>query len=343
MIPVPHPALESLAQCFGTEAADLSLFGGGREESDGVVYAYPHEDRQRLLKILAIPADTQRRGLLCLEERLRFAHFLGQNGAHIAFPRLSPQDRLYETLLHRPYLWVGYSMDIAPGKTKRLNEWDTTFFRNYGQTIGVLHRLAREYPSWKASVDPANGEEFLTWHEEWEGFYNWCQDAEVKQKWVEIRQQLDALPVTRDACGFVHNDPHTWNLVVDGDRITLLDFDVANHHWFISDLAIACQSILFSLSGGMDRPVNHREKLLNFLEHLLEGYEREHHLSSEWLDRLDLFIAYRRILLFTAMYGSIRSKPKFHDSWKRMILSQPKVAGAWSSTSRSKLADKEVT
>lgn len=74
MNPVPHSVLESLAQCFGTGVAELSQFGGGREESDGVVYAYPHEDRRRWLKILTIPADTQRRGLLCLEERLRFGH-----------------------------------------------------------------------------------------------------------------------------------------------------------------------------------------------------------------------------------------------------------------------------
>ena len=338
MIPVPQPVLELLARSFGTQAHNLTHFGGGREESDGVVYAYPYKDTRRLLKILAVPVEDRRRGLLCLDERLQFAHFLGGNGAHIAFPQPSPQDNLYETFLCEPHLWVGYSMDIAPGKTQKPNAWNTGFFRNWGQTIGMLHRLAQQYPAWQASVDPASGEEFLTWYEEWEGFYDWCQDDDVKQKWVEIRQHLDELPITRKSFGFIHNDPHVWNLLVDGDRITLLDFDVANHHWFINDVAIACQSVLFALSGGMDRPVYDQEKLLGFLDLFLEGYECEHHLSSEWLDRLDLFVAYRRILLYTVMHGWIQSKPDLRASWKQMILTQPRVIGNYGTNSEKRCA-----
>jgi hypothetical protein len=39
MIPVPQTVLSALARSFGTTAADLSRFGGGREDSDGIVYA----------------------------------------------------------------------------------------------------------------------------------------------------------------------------------------------------------------------------------------------------------------------------------------------------------------
>jgi Ser/Thr protein kinase RdoA (MazF antagonist) len=330
VIPVPQSVRESLAQYFETEAGSLAHFGGGREESDGIVYAFPCGDSRRLLKVMVIPEADCHRGLFCLEERLRFARFMGENGAHIAFPQLSPQGNLYETVLGEGWLWVGYSMEVAPGKPKRPNAWDPAFFHNWGQTVGRLHRLAQQYPSWEHSVNPASGEAVLTWREEWDSFYHWSQDDEVKLQWLEIRRELEALPVTREVFGFVHNDPHVWNLLVDGDRITLLDFDVANHHWFVSDIAIACQSVLSFQSGGMDRPVHDRTKLLRFLELFLEGYEREHHLPSEWLDRLDLFIAYRRILLFTVMQGWIRSQPGLYQSWRGMILTRPEVVGALS-------------
>jgi Ser/Thr protein kinase RdoA (MazF antagonist) len=62
----------------------------------------------------------------------------------------------------------------------------------------------------------------------------------------------------------------------------------------------------------------------------MQGYTREHDLPSEWLERLDLFIAYRRILLFTVMNDWIRSKPEWHASWKGMILSTPEVMGTLS-------------
>ena len=113
-------------------------------------------------------------------------------------------------------------------------------------------------------------------------------------------------------------------------RITLLDFDVAKHHWFINDIAIACQNILIFLSGGMNGPVHNSTKLSEFLQAFMDGYSRENQLAPEWLDRLDLFITYRRILLFTVMNDWIRSQPKLHASWKGMILSEPGVAGAFS-------------
>lgn len=263
----------------------------------------------------------------------RHAVFEGrENGANIAFPRFSPQGNLYETYLSESHLWIGYGMEIVPGKIQGEKTWDVEFFRSWGQTIGMCHRLAQAYPSWKDSLDPESGETFLTWGGEWQSFYEWCQDDEVKQKWVEIKHQLDTLPVTRESFGFIHNDPHIWNLLVDGDKITLLDFDVANHHWFINDIAIACQNILIFLSGGMSRPVSNRDKLLKFLGFFMDGYERESHLTSEWLNRLDLFIAYRRILLFTVMHGWIHSQPILYRSWKQMILSQPEIAGTFSRT-----------
>jgi Ser/Thr protein kinase RdoA (MazF antagonist) len=269
-------------------------------------------------------------GLLCLDERLQFVRFLGENCAQIVFPQFSPQGNLYETFNFEEHLWVGYSMDIAPGIPKPEKAWDPEFFKNWGQTVGMLHRLAQEYPSWRASVDPETGGDLLTWRGEWQSFYDWIQDEEVKVKWAEIKELLDTYPITRESFGFIHNDPHIWNLLVDGDRITLLDFDVANHHWFITDIAIACQNILAFLSGGMAAPVHNRDKLLNFLDFFLEGYSRENRLTSEWLNRLDLFIAYRRILLFTVMNDWIQSQPKLHATWKQMILSQPEVAGHFS-------------
>ena len=67
MIPVPQPVLQLLAESFGTTADCFRHLGGGHESSDGIVYAYPYKDTQRLLKIMAIPCDDQRIGLLCLE------------------------------------------------------------------------------------------------------------------------------------------------------------------------------------------------------------------------------------------------------------------------------------
>ncbi len=127
MIPVSEAALEALAIAYGATPSTLRHFGGGEESSDGVVYSYPYQDTQRLLKIMAIPKDEQRVGVLCLEGWLQFMRYLGENEARIAFPQLSSRKNLYETFQGEKYVWVGYSMDIAPGKPRHEKTWDPAF------------------------------------------------------------------------------------------------------------------------------------------------------------------------------------------------------------------------
>ncbi len=135
MITVPAPVLNTLAGRYATTASHLAYFGGGREESDGIVYAYPYEDRRRLLKILAIPTEDRRTGLFCLDERLQFVRFLGDHGARIVFPQRSPRGRLYETVPFEAHTWIGYGMEIAPGKAMNETTWDPAIFRNWGRPL----------------------------------------------------------------------------------------------------------------------------------------------------------------------------------------------------------------
>jgi Ser/Thr protein kinase RdoA (MazF antagonist) len=274
---------------------------------------------------MAFPEDKGEKGIFRLEERLKLMRFMGEGGAPVAYPLVSPQKLLFEVFIFDNQLWVGYLMDLVSGKTRRGDEWDPEFFQNWGRLIGLTHRLTRQYPTWEASVYPETGEKVLTWEEEWQDFFEWCQEEEVKQKWVEIYTELEKLPRTRRDFGFIHNDAHIWNLMVEGSKITLLDFDVANHHWFINDIAIACQSVLFDLTGGMNRPVYDRQKLWKFIHLFLDGYALENELDERWLVNLDLFIAYRRILLFIVMYNWIKSTPDRYTSWKKMILDNPLV------------------
>jgi hypothetical protein len=75
-----------------------------KSASDGIVYAYPYQDRRRLLKIMAFPREDRRRGIFCLEERLRFLHSLGTRGAPVILVQPSPQGYLFETFHYEPDL-----------------------------------------------------------------------------------------------------------------------------------------------------------------------------------------------------------------------------------------------
>jgi hypothetical protein len=65
--------------------------------------------------------------------------------------------------------------------------------------------------------------------------------------------------------------------------------------------------------------------LWEFIHLFMDGYALENDLDEKWLVTLDLFIAYRRILLFIVMYNWIKSAPDRYASWKNMILTNPPV------------------
>jgi Ser/Thr protein kinase RdoA (MazF antagonist) len=325
MIPVRKDAIDRLAAAFSIAPTSLTHFAGGREDNDGIVYAWPADGERKLLKVQAIPLAQMARGLFCLEERLRFARYLGDNGARIVFPLTAPSGRLYESVESGDHVWFAYAMDVAPGATMDSRAWNERFFREWGRTVGSMHRLARAYPSWRSSIDPATGAEYLTWAEELQGFVGMCRDDEVAAAWRAMGQVLEGLPRNRDNFGFIHNDPHIWNLLADGDAITVLDFDVANHHWFMADVAIACQSVLFDIAGGMNRAPVRPDRARDWLALFLDGYARENTLAASDLALLDTFVDYRRLLLFTVMYGWISSDPAQLKAWKDLIASPPRL------------------
>ncbi len=153
MIAAPQIVLELWLACMAP-CRLTCRFGGGHEESDGIVYAYPCAGRRLLLKIMAIPTQGRRAGIFCLDERLRFVRFLGENGARIVFPSVRRRETYMRLSSFEAHTWVGYGMEIAPGKSMPETTWDPEIFRNWGQAIGGLHRLAGNIPHVKRPSNP---------------------------------------------------------------------------------------------------------------------------------------------------------------------------------------------
>ena len=326
----PIKIINAFQNAYSRSQAILIPYAGGEESSDGILYRFQDENDDRLLKIMFLGKENARSSLFHLESRLRFVAFLHRGGVRIIKPLPSLNDRLFETLDDENGIWIAYAMKRIPGKTMSPKVWDPVFVQNWGELIGKCHRVAQDYPDWEYCIDPVNSEKYLTWESEWENFHRLCNEPEIKEAWESIGEEMKTLPINRDVFGFIQNDPHIWNIMTDGKNLTLLDFDVANHHWFINDIAIACQHVLMIQSGGLTLPLHHRDRLENFLKVFLQGYQQENYLSRDWLDQLDLFFAYRRILLYTVMEDWRMSKPDLQKSWKKMIINRPEVIGKYS-------------
>ena len=323
MIKIPDNVLAELCCKFGTDKEKIKYLGGGREDSDGIVFTYPENEKISVLKILAIPIQ-ETEGLSRLEERIKFANFLGQNDVDLAYPNLNATGNLYETVHTDKHVFAAYKMSMREGYHPKPEEWTSDFYHAWGRATGKMHSVTKQYSYWKRI--PSNNKKALTgWEEEIDIFYDWCKDHDVKQKWLEVKERLIGLPLTRDTFGFIHNDNHVYNVLWNKREITLIDFDVANCHFFINDVAVTLQGLLFEVTGGISSPISNDDIIKAAVNDFMDGYEQEHHLDDFWLKQIDTFISYRRLLLFTVMQEWLNTQKEQKQMFKRFIANEPVI------------------
>lgn len=110
-----------------------------------------------------------------------------------------------------------------------------------------------------------------------------------------IRRRLDAYGRGRDRFGLTHNDLRLANLLVDGGRTSVIDFDDCGDSWYMNDWATAVSMI------------EQHPQVPAMQAAWIEGYRTVAPLSPEDEAELPTFVMLSR-LFFTAWVGS-------HHTW----------------------------
>jgi Ser/Thr protein kinase RdoA (MazF antagonist) len=98
---------------------------------------------------------------------------------------------------------------------------------------------------------------------------------------AKIAGELAAFGMKPDRYGLIHADLVPENLLVDGRRVQVIDFDDAGFGWHLFELAT---SLYFITGDGIYDTAR---------EALVRGYRTERAMSDETLERLPLFLAAR--------------------------------------------------
>jgi Ser/Thr protein kinase RdoA (MazF antagonist) len=192
-----------------------------------------------------------------------------------------------------------------------------------------MHALAKQYKTWRCDL---TGEEshtcIMDCKEEYQSFYDWCEDAAIREKWSQLGSQLELLPIERGSYGLTHNDLHPQNFLLNEGEITVLDFDVCSYHWFAADIAIP---LFFAnwLGAPSSKPAR-RAYLAGFLRDFMDGYRRENSLEPTWIERLPLFLKHHQILLYIVFSHEWAGKPnpwqvKTLKNWRQNIINDVPV------------------
>ena len=120
--------------------------------------------------------------------------------------------------------------------------------------------------------------------------------AVIERALSRVHEQLEALGDGPGVFGLIHADMRLANLLVDGDRLRIIDFDDCGFSWFLYDFATAVSFI------------EHEPQVPALLRAWVRGYGRVQSLSAAEVALLPTFVILRRVLL-TAWLASHAEVP----------------------------------
>lgn len=176
-------------------------------------------------------------------------------------------------------------------------EVDPTAFQQLGQITAKLHRHSKTWQmpdSFQRII--WNHDTMLSAEGHWGDWRNAPylkkSDHEIIEEAVaRIGSDLTTFGQSADRYGLIHADLRLTNLLLQNDRIGVIDFDDCGMSWFMHDLAAA---ISFN---------EHHAAAPEWVDNWIEGYEREAHISNEEYALIPTFIMQRRIQMM-AWVGS---------------------------------------
>ncbi len=271
-------------------------------EGDGLVYEATRGAAPAILKIAQAAPDE----LPARRAKAAFSEYLFLQGSAACEPYRSDGGHLVEAVADGDSPFAAAAFRRAPGKGLDLN--DPTLFTPaavaaWGRALGRFHALARAYPHGyrlcpaDQPFAPDAAAPLGDWRQEHAFFARWPVDDRVRERWLAIGTRLARLAQPPEAFGLIHNDMGPNNMLWDGSTLTVIDFDVANYGWFISDIATGLYSYL-TFRPPLDESCRAAEAE-RFLRPLLTAYRQEYTIEPAWLQELPLFLHYRELLLYT--------------------------------------------
>lgn len=315
------------AKIYGLEISRLKPLGG----MEGMALAFDRDKEKYVLKITPKKQDTSSLKTE-IEAKSDFIAYLADNGVSVAQPVRSPDGKWLEIIRTNEMYYYITSAKRVDGKHLDLNnprQSNPEIFEAWGKTTGQMHRLAKSYPFWKKFSEFG---EILSpisdWKDEFNHFLNWTQEDEIREKWINLSQEIKELPISRDSYGLIHNDLHPKNFLVDKDNsIAVIDFDVCSFHFYIKDIAIAL--FFTNWIGNPGKGTSKDDYLTTFLQNYIRGYGSENELDYSWYRQLPTFLKHHQILLYIVFSNEWKSPNPWQSAtlqkWKRQILSDAPV------------------
>ncbi|MCP8967592.1 phosphotransferase enzyme family protein [Ectobacillus ponti] len=273
-----------------------ALFGGDhlRQQSGGFqneVYACDTEQGSCILRLSRHKEKAE------LQGELAFIQSLKHGGVRVAAPILSRRGLLLEEISEDGGVLYAAAFETAPGGPVNVHDrgqWSSGLFRNWGRTVGRMHRLATENAAQYASLPRPIWQADHGSHATALPYVSTISEK-AGLAYEGILRRVAALPRTFGTFGLIHNDLHQGNFFVENSRVTMFDFDDCAFSWFAQDIAVSYYHAIWQGISVHPGDQGFPEK---FLAGFFAGYREEHTLTAGMLAQIPLFLKLREGFLY---------------------------------------------
>ncbi len=275
--------------------------------SGSLVFEMKVGDRPCILR--ATDADELKLSHAVFE--IRWTGYLSQRMAGIVKPLPSVRGSLFEVVETDKKKVLLTLQEKAAGRhvnPENPGEFNEALFGELGSIMGQMHRLTIDYPG-----------NIYNPQFRWNGPHFWrknipIDDEEVRQGERRFLEELENLPVDRDNFGIVHFDIHTDNFLVDGPRLTIIDFETCQFNWYAADIASALFFLVQKGAGPLSVSEKDRARFAeNCLLSYLKGYRKANAINPWWIGKIDLFMRYQMVDEYIAAQLSRPQSDRFED------------------------------
>lgn len=284
--------LEEAACRYGVDRKALIFI----RDFENFVYEFAHNGEKYIMRL----THSSHRTSKMIEAEAHWIQYLYENGARVSRVINSSRNRLVETVEAVNSSFFVTVFEKAPGgevDRKNPEEWNDKLFETWGQVVGKFHNLSKSYvpeegsalrPQWFEDELIVNADKYLA---------PLGQVFIEKQK--ELMEAMHVLKGDRNSFGLIHTDVHDGNFFINGDEMTVFDFDDCNYNWYMNDAAIVLFYILFR---EVNLKIEERRKIAeNFMNCFWRGYNKENKLEPKWIEQIPLFLKFREMLVFSVL------------------------------------------
>lgn len=267
-------------------------------ESTNQIYAFQKNGRNYIMRFSQKPMKyiTQTRA------EIDWLYYLAHKGINVSLPLPAVNGELviYAEADNKTYIVSAY--EALTGRFWDKNDpsrWNEKIFFSWGKLMGDMHRLTKDYvPAIEEDVRPA----FTGWDERLDRLAACPAVYDIAKR---LSQEIMALPKDKDSYGLIHYDVHPWNFLINGDQISVFDFDDCLYGWFALDVGVA---LYHALWWGRKNDAGH-DFAEEIIASFIQGYLAANDLSDFWLTKIPMFMKFRQICKLSWFYD-----PKTNDA-----------------------------